>query len=1047
MKPEAAAIRVLSTTRAKAKMFEFRVPLEDHIELPRNPNILFSLAVGILGDAAAAIADGFLGAASKPSGGQGAKMTGESWDPGDSTLRDSSQGSMTFAATYFDAFLGSHLDETLTGEFSLLCASSYYLAGSPGSSRVIIRNTEAPSSTNEGGLPALAYAILADDFAAVDGPYEYADFGEPLRAALRGFFATENDGTALVAACRSLREKAYALGTARQLLYADVSVALCHNKLANASRSLLPLASGLTLDAWRSPLVKPHFPRELWPAQMKICDAGLLKGRSAIIQMPTSAGKTRATELIIRSAFLSERTSLTVIVAPFRSLCHDIRADLAVAFAGENVALNEATDSYQLDLSLDEMLARKTILIVTPEKLLYMLRRVPELSEGIGLVIYDEGHQFEGMARGPTYELLLTSLKVTLLAGTQVVLISAVIGNARDVAAWLIGDPDSVVHGEGLLPTTKSIAFASWGTARGRLEYVSPHDPDEREFFVPRVIEAASLDRRPRELKDRVFPEHKGTDVGLYLGLQLVLNGSVAVFCGRKDSAALLCDRAIEIFSRNAPFTMPVKVSDEAEVSKIAFLFGRHLGPESSSARAATLGIFPHHANVPQGLRLAIEHAMKEGLAKFVICTSTLAQGVNFPLKYLIVTTTQQGQERIMVRDFHNLIGRAGRAGMHTEGSIIFASPEVYDEKASSSRGRWRWQATKNLLNPNNAEPVSSSILSVFDPYEQSHPPINLEITTGQLQSLAFADAAAVEAVVMQGLRRNPLVSVREFRAFLNGRARAVQSIATFLLSHVTFEDDTAADRVTELATNTLAYHLAAPNARSELVDLVQGIAAMIVNNADADLRPFIRKSPLSPAATTELRRWIEENLESLRTVSHEGLLQAIYEQLSIYITSPSVKTFSDQNIIRPALQAWIGGESFREIHAVIAAADARIGNRRAKIEDTVALCESGFGYDAAMIVASLADFAETLDSDLRNSLALLQQRVKYGLSTASAIGFFECGFADRVVAIELAQVFPNVQDRSQASTAVRRNAKMIRTVLAEFPNYFTSVLDEIAGV
>jgi hypothetical protein len=67
MRPEAGALRMLSTTRAKAKMFEFRVPLEDHIELPRNPDILFSLAVGILGDAAAAIADRLLGTPSRVS--------------------------------------------------------------------------------------------------------------------------------------------------------------------------------------------------------------------------------------------------------------------------------------------------------------------------------------------------------------------------------------------------------------------------------------------------------------------------------------------------------------------------------------------------------------------------------------------------------------------------------------------------------------------------------------------------------------------------------------------------------------------------------------------------------------------------------------------------------------------------------------------------------------------------------------------------------------------------------------------------------------------
>lgn len=70
---------------------------------------------------------------------------------------------------------------------------------------------------------------------------------------------------------------------------------------------------------------------------------------------------------------------------------------------------------------------------------------------------------------------------------------------------------------------------------------------------------------------------------------------------------------------------------------------------------------------------------MQHGLCKFVICTSTLAQGVNLPIRYLIITSLYQGAEKIKVRDFHNLIGRVGRSGMHTEGSIIFADPAIYD--------------------------------------------------------------------------------------------------------------------------------------------------------------------------------------------------------------------------------------------------------------------------------------------------------------------------------------------------------------------------------
>src|SRR5690242_5558550 len=119
MRPEAEALHVLSTTRAKAKMFEFRVPLEDHIQLPRNPDILFSLAVRILGDGAAALADDLLSTDADQAEAQQTEQPTDTWNPGDTSLRDVSKAVIGFAATYFDAFLGSRLNPAVTDEFSL----------------------------------------------------------------------------------------------------------------------------------------------------------------------------------------------------------------------------------------------------------------------------------------------------------------------------------------------------------------------------------------------------------------------------------------------------------------------------------------------------------------------------------------------------------------------------------------------------------------------------------------------------------------------------------------------------------------------------------------------------------------------------------------------------------------------------------------------------------------------------------------------------------------------------------------------------------------
>ena len=464
MKPEAASINVLSTVRARAKMHEFRVPPASYNVLPRDPRMLFPLAVGILGDAAAAIARHFVESdfAGRP----------ETWTDNDGTLTEM----VRFSATFFDAYLEAQLDADITTEFSLLCACSYYLSEAVGNATVVVRRSEPPPSNVGGGLALLAFRILRGDYSVFPADTEHAHFAQGLINVLRRHFALEGDEAEIVSLCSTLKE-VYTIGTPRELLYGDLVISLCARKLRNSARNLIPPYSDLPLEAWARALLKKDFPSELWPAQQRICEGGLLKGRSAVIQMPTSAGKTRATELIIRAAFLSKRTSLAVIVAPFRSLCHDIRTDIVKAFAGEDVQLNEVSDTYLLDVELQHLFAKKSIIVVTPEKLLYMLRKAPDLAERIGLIVYDEGHQFEGFARGPTYELLLSSLRLTLNADAQVVLISAVIGNAPEIAAWLIRDPEAIVGGDGMLPTAKSIAFASWKTERGQLQYVQPTDP------------------------------------------------------------------------------------------------------------------------------------------------------------------------------------------------------------------------------------------------------------------------------------------------------------------------------------------------------------------------------------------------------------------------------------------------------------------------------------------------------------------------------------------------------------------------------------------
>lgn len=1040
MKPEATAIQVLSTVRATAKMHEFRVAPEDFIEIRRDPATLYSLAVGILGDAAGAIANHFINPAvsDRP----------DTWAE-DVTIIDN----VRFAATFFDSYLESKLDESISVEFSLLCASAYYLSEAIGNAVVVVKRSSEPPADLGGGLALLASRILQNRLGPIEVEIFHAAFADRLLELIRGHYALQKeDERAIQDLCRELREELIEIGTDREVLYGDLVTAICAGKIQNSSRNRLPPSSDLSLEAWSPALSKLGFPIELWPAQRRIADAGLLRGRSAVIQMPTSAGKTRATELIIRAAFLSKRTNLAIIVAPFKSLCHDIRSDLVGAFQGEHVLMDEVSDSYLMDFGIEQLLTQNSVLVITPEKLLYMLRRAPELAERIGLIVYDEGHQFEGFTRGPTYELLLSSLRMMLKSEAQIVLISAVIGNAEQIADWLIGDATAIVGGKGLLPTSKSIAFASWQKERGWLQYVNPIDPDEDEYFVPRIIEELPLEKKSKRERDRVFPDrdHPGeisesVDIGLYLALHLGVNGSVALFCGQKASVSKVSWRVVDLFKRNVELVKPSEWSDSEELEKLASLISGNLG-DVDYVEASRLGILSHHASTPHGIRLCVEHAMKAGHARIVACTSTLAQGVNFPIKYLVVTATQQGKEKIKTRDFHNLMGRAGRAGMHTESSVIFSAPSIYDERKDYYK-KWRWEAAKKLLDQDGAEPSQSSILQIFEDYKQTvGTPIVLTFNLADW-NLAFADEQAIASLVEDVIKEFPKASASEIRDYLQGRARAIQSIAMYLAQHIDFEAEDPIAAAERLAANTLGYHLADDEIRPRVVELFQATVKSIQNNTDAAYRLLIKKSPLAPAALHKLSKWIEGRSVELTAAAKDGtLLSLLIEQAIPLASAKSLSSLSDAAVIPTILSAWIGGHSFASIRESLAKGNIRVSGDHATADHVVTLCEDGFGYHLAMILASVVDLIEGIEPELVEPITLLQRQVKNGLQTESSLAFYEAGFADRVVAQRLAVAFPKVHDRAGVKACCCKEYDAVGALLEPLPQYFREVARELGG-
>jgi superfamily II DNA/RNA helicase len=1023
-------------------MFEFAVPAEHHITTKRNPLALFPLTLAIVGDLAAQVA-----------------RTNES----EAALTANKQ-ELRFSAFFFDAYLNGEPKSPSKPYLTLLAAAAYYLCDLPGSAAVLARRLDDVGADRENrGLDAALIWLLRGRFeeeSTLDDPC-YASLWSKAATRVRAYYQAGGDGNGVLEPVGQLRMKSYRVGSARELLLADLIFAVTKRRLEISSRACLPRYTGLELAAWEATLAKRTFIREFWPAQRLLGEQGVFQGRSAIVQMPTSAGKTKATEILIRSAFFSQRTKLAVVVAPFRALCHEIRDSLVIAFRGEGIRIDEVSDVPQNDFKLAHDAYETHVLILTPEKLLYLIRQTDDLAQRIGLLIYDEGHQFDTGIRGVTYELLLTSLKSVVPADCQVVLISAVITNAAAINDWLNGADGSIVTGTDLHPNQRSIAFASWLDTLGRLEFIAQPDSGTYTFFVPRVLESIRLARRRRERTDRFFPiRGDGQSIALYLGLKLVQQGAVAVFCGRKSTVTKLCETLAEAYRRELKLSKPVAiVADDAaraETKKLAALVRRHYGPDGAIPDCADMGIFTHHGSSPTGLRLAVEYAMKESLVRMVICTSTLAQGVNLPIRYLIVTGIYQGPKRISVRDFQNLIGRAGRSGMHTEGSVIFADPETFDQRTTRN-GRWRWGQVAELLDPSRAEACVSSLLTLFDPLDNDDHTVSAPLNVRNFfrAYLASNDGPTKLLRDLETSLTGRGYSSDGLRAQLQQKGQIVAALESFMMA-ASGEGQAELDEAaaTELVRGTLAYHLANETQREDLIALFEAISQHVRKQVpEPKKRKAYAKTLFGVRESLAIHAWTSENVAALmETDTDDELMRTLWPILQLSIKNSLFNRCTQPKALLPLAGQWIDEQSPATMLAALTQAGVRFGEgfrpRYADIDHVVELCENAFAFEGVLVLAAVAEALNLdgfKDTGLVERIGHLQKRIKYGVKSAAAITLHEIGFADRVVAGELVNTLGLITgNRARLRHEMRARADEVEQVLQQFPAYYLFVWQSV---
>src|SRR5207248_2016230 len=128
---------------------------------------------------------------------------------------------------------------------------------------------------------------------------------------------------------------------------------------------------------------------------------------------------------------------------------------------------------------------------------------------------------------------------------------------------------------------------------------------------------------------------------------------------------------------------MSVNVCSRAEKDAIADMIGNFrfsAGFGKTLSRLVRHGIGVHHAGMLPRYRRLVETLTQAGLLKVICGTDTLGVGINVPIRTVLFTALSKYDgtktRLLQAREFHQIAGRAGRAGFDTAGRVVVQAPE-----------------------------------------------------------------------------------------------------------------------------------------------------------------------------------------------------------------------------------------------------------------------------------------------------------------------------------------------------------------------------------
>jgi len=387
----------------------------------------------------------------------------------------------------------------------------------------------------------------------------------------------------------------------------------------------------MILNRWEK-----RFDGKLLPLQYRaVTEYDLLEGQSLLISAPTSSGKTFCGEMALIRAIQNRKKGIFLV--PLKAVAEEKYRQFAGCYNEPGLTITIATRDHPEN---DEDIARGrfNIAVMVYEKFNAALLSQFDLMSQVDTVVIDELQMLADPVRGPHLELALTKLLYSKY-NPQIVALSAVVGEATGLAAWLgcrllLDKSRPVELKRGVAANGKFYFRCHNSGERGEEEFPDDEEPTQTLF---RRLSAMVSDNRQALvfLKSRRDTVRAATRFAEYAGLEV------------RDDNRSFFDAAL---------------SDEEDSSLLRNL--RSL---------LDCGVAFHNADLTAAQRLAVEGAYRRGLIQVVFATTTLATGINLPAATVFVEaqkynhqgyTGRPNMEPLTWAEYESMSGRAGRAGL-----------------------------------------------------------------------------------------------------------------------------------------------------------------------------------------------------------------------------------------------------------------------------------------------------------------------------------------------------------------------------------------------